>query len=85
MFAPHSLLSSGERLHCAERHAVDYFEPWLNVPTSDEHFLCSLTAVGEKIILFGGRLCNSDWTDSRLCNSDWTDIADQLFCLRLTM
>jgi len=73
VFSPTSTLSSETRLHCSTREAVDLSEPWRNEPSADEHYLYSLTTVGDKIVLCGGR------------HFDGTPSFRNLYCLRLTL
>jgi len=67
--------SSTTTLHARIQETVEWVEPWRNTPDIDDHYMFSLTALGDKFIFYGGR-----------SYSDRKTLAERdVFCLRLTM
>jgi len=68
--------STTTSLHCQIKEAVEWFEPWRNSPEPEFHHFFSLTAMGDKAVLYGGH--------SKFADAFSIGGARDLFCLRLT-
>jgi len=67
--------SSASQVQAQVKDAVEWVEPWRNAPDIADHYMFSLTALGDKFILYGGRsYANTGTLPERA-----------VYCLRLTM